>query len=75
MTTQTLLLPAAYDVVWSVLVLAQLALLAAALIQWSKTRATRGGGLVDLLVIVLLPVIGPGTYLVGRRLAARRPAP
>ena len=56
-----------YDVAWSALALAQVALLVGALARWSRMRASRGGGLLDLLMIVLLPIVGPAAYLVGTR--------
>ena len=67
-----LLVPAAYDVVWSLVVVAHVVLLVAALVQWSRARAARapqGDGLLDVLVIVLVPVLGPAAYLIGRRRA------
>lgn len=67
-----LLLPPAYDVLWSVLALGHVALLAAALVIWFRARHERGGGVVDLLVILILPVMGPAAYLLGHHLADRR---
>ncbi|WP_298458069.1 hypothetical protein [uncultured Cellulomonas sp.] len=68
----SLLLPAAYDVAWSLAVVVHLGLLFVALVRWNGARATPGApgaGLVDLLVVVLVPVLGPAAYLVGRRAA------
>lgn len=67
-----LLLPAGYDVLWSLVTVGHVVLLAWALVVWSRARVSGGGGLVDVLVIVLLPVIGPAAYLTGRALARRR---
>lgn len=68
------LLPAAYDLVWTVVALGHVALLAVALVIWFRARRERGVGVVDLLVILLLPVIGPAAYLLGHLLADRRRA-
>lgn len=65
-----LLMPPAYDVVWSVVVLAQLVLLGMALVRWFRARTGGGGGLLELLAIVLVPVLGPATYLLAQRGAA-----
>ncbi|MDT0166322.1 hypothetical protein Q9R32_12235 [Actinotalea sp. AC32] len=69
-----LLVPAGYDVLWSAVVLANLVLLGAALVVWSRARVGGGGGLLDVLVIVLVPFLGPAAYLTGRALARRRTA-
>lgn len=66
--------PAIYDVVWSLVVVAHVVLLLLALARWSRVRASHGGGLVDVLVIVLVPVVGPAAYLWGRR-GIDRPGP
>ena len=70
-----MLLPAWYDVVWSIVALTSVGLFVAALTAWSKARHDRGGGVLDLVVLVMLPVIGPAAYLTGRWLARRRSAP
>lgn len=64
-------LPAWYDIVWSGLALAYVALLAPALVLWFRARHDRGGGLVDVLIILFVPVIGPAAYLLGQQLATR----
>ncbi|WNB84669.1 hypothetical protein [Cellulomonas sp. ATA003] len=64
-------LPAAYDVAWSLVVLGHAVLLLIALVQWFRARGTPAGGVLDVLVIVLVPLIGPAAYLIGRRGTAR----
>jgi hypothetical protein len=56
----------------SLLVLAHVALLTWALMLWFRARPDRGGGALDLLVVLFVPVIGPAAYLLGRHRAARR---
>ena len=68
-----LLLPASNDVLWSALALAYGALLTWALVLWFRARPDRGGGVLDLLVVLFVPVIGPAAYLLAHyRLARRR---
>lgn len=67
-----LFLPASYDLLWSVFALAYITLLAVALVVWFRARHERGGGVVDLLVVLFVPVIGPAAYLLGYHLADRR---
>lgn len=61
-----------YDLIWSVVALAALALTFAALFVWFRTRWDRfwEAGL-TLLVIVVVPVLGPLAFLASR---GRRPA-
>ena len=61
-----------YDLIWSVLALVALALTFAALLVWFRTRWDRfwEAGLA-LLVIVVVPVLGPLAFLASR---GRRPA-
>lgn len=66
------LLPPSYDVLWSVLALAHVALLTWALVLWFRVRHDRGGGVVDLLVVLFVPLIGPAAYLLGLYRAPRR---
>jgi hypothetical protein len=70
--SQPLLLPPVYDIAFSAVVLAQLALLLAALVQWFRARSTGEAGALELVAIVLVPVLGPVAYLLARRGAARR---
>ncbi|MCL3859454.1 hypothetical protein [Actinotalea sp. K2] len=58
-------LPVWYDVLWSLVVLAQVGLLAAALTLWFRRRHDHAGGLLDLVVILVVPLIGPAAYLAG----------
>lgn len=71
------LLPAGYDVAWSVVMVAVVALWAVALVSLfrSAKRMTPGIGLVWALVVLLIPVLGSVAWLaVGRRtLTAHRP--
>ena len=69
--TGALLLPAAYDVAWSLVALAQVVLVLAALVQWFRARATGEAGLLELVAVVVVPVLGPLAYLLARRGAAR----
>jgi uncharacterized membrane protein YhaH (DUF805 family) len=68
------LLPAAYDVTWSVVVIAVLLLMVVALISLSRTakRITQAQALVWTLVAIFVPVVGPLSWLfIGRRAANR----
>lgn len=72
-----LFVPAGYDVMWSVAILAPLVLLGIALTVWFRDRhhlerGLFGGGVLDVLVILLVPVLGPAAYLIGRSWARRR---
>lgn len=61
------LVPAAYDVMWSVLVVGLLGLLAAALWSIHRSRtATAHEQLAWTLVVLLLPVVGPLLWFVAR---------
>lgn len=66
------LLPPSYDVLWSVLALACSGLLTWALVLWFRARPDRGGGVLDLLVVLFVPVIGPAAYLLAHYRAHRR---
>jgi uncharacterized membrane protein YhaH (DUF805 family) len=68
------LLPAAYDVTWSVVVIAVLLLMVVALISLSRTakRITQAQALVWTLVAIFVPVVGPLSWLfIGRRAAKK----
>jgi len=69
-------MPPLYDVLWGIVLVPQVSLLASALTLWFQRCSDRGGGLLDLVVIIVLPVIGPAAYLAGRALSrnAARPA-
>lgn len=61
-----------YDLIWSVGTLVVLALTFAALVVWFRTRWERTGrAILALLVIVVLPVVGPAAFLASR---GRRPS-
>ncbi len=70
------LIPAAYDIVWSIATVGLLVLLVAALI--SIGRAGRGIGSVAVLgwtlLAILLPLLGPLAWFLAGRPAARRAA-
>jgi len=66
-----LLLPTSFDVAWTVLTFGSVLLFAGALVVWSRARRDRGGAIIDLVVIVALPLIGPACYLLGRAWSAR----
>ena len=66
------LMPAGYDIVWSVIALAALVLLVVALVSLGRDKSlTPGQTLGWILVALLLPVVGPAAWLI----AGRRPAP
>ena len=70
MDTVNPLLPAGYDIVWSVvaLVAAVLAIVALVSLMRSARRLTATQALVWVLVVLLVPVAGPLAWLaVGRR--------
>jgi hypothetical protein len=61
------LLPATYDVVWTVVLLSGLVLLAVTLRLWFRDGSSaRDGAVLELLAIVLVPVLGPLAYLLIR---------
>ena len=58
------ILPASYDLIWSVTAAAGLALLIWALIRWARTQFTSGTvALLWLALILMLPVLGPAAFL------------
>lgn len=64
------LLPAGYDFVWSVVMVAIVVLMVVALVSLMRLAKsiTPGVGLVWALVVLLLPVVGPLAWLgIGRR--------
>lgn len=70
MDTVNPLIPAGYDIVWSVvaLVAAVLAIVALVSLTRSTKRLTSMQALVWVLVVLLVPVAGPAAWLaVGRR--------
>ncbi|UZN04189.1 PLD nuclease N-terminal domain-containing protein [Cellulomonas sp. S1-8] len=60
---ETELMPAAYDIVWSIAVLAVLPLVVAALLRWRGQEATTRVAVAWLLVILLVPALGAAVYL------------
>jgi hypothetical protein len=65
--------PASYDVLWTGTVVVLVALLLAALVVWVRTRQGSGArALGELLLIVLVPVLGPVVYLLGAWAERRR---
>ncbi|GAA1981202.1 hypothetical protein GCM10009718_17780 [Isoptericola halotolerans] len=68
--------PVAYDVGWSVLALAALALTAWALKElWTSTWATGVAGVLWFLIVLAVPVVGPAVFLLTDRSRERLPAP
>lgn len=68
------LLPAAYDITWSVTVVVVLALMIIALISIARTanRITSSQALIWTLATIFLPLVGPLSWLfIGRRSANR----
>lgn len=66
------LLPAAYDITWSVTVVAVLLLMVIALISIARTvkRITSSQALIWTLVAIFVPLVGPLSWLfIGRRAA------
>lgn len=67
------ILPASYDIVWSILALASLVLLAVAGVRWARTSFDSAAvQLVWAAVILLVPVLGPIAFLVLSPVAARQ---
>lgn len=68
-----LLLPATYDIVWSIVavgsIVLALVLAIVALERWRHRREDAGSAVVGALVILCVPVVGPLAYLY----ATRRP--
>ncbi|MDR7382844.1 hypothetical protein [Promicromonospora iranensis] len=61
-----------YDLIWTVGALLSLGLTFAALVVWFRTRWSRTGeAVLTLLVILVVPILGPAAFLTARR---RRPA-
>jgi hypothetical protein len=62
-----------YDLIWSAGALVAVALTFAALVVWFRTRWDRASeAALTLLVILLVPVLGPAAFLASR---GRRPVP
>ncbi|WP_447949185.1 PLD nuclease N-terminal domain-containing protein [Microbacterium aurum] len=67
---QNPLIPAGYDIVWSVIAVVLLALMILALVSLARSAKRLNGtqGLVWTLVVIFVPVIGPLAWLsIGRR--------
>jgi hypothetical protein len=61
-----------YDLIWSIGALLSLGLIFAALVVWFRTGWGRTSeAVLTLLVILVVPILGPAAFLVTRR---RRPA-
>ena len=59
-----LMLPATYDIVWSVAALAALVLFCFALVRWTKVEFSSGSlSLLWLVVIVFVPIFGAASFL------------
>jgi hypothetical protein len=62
-----------YDLIWSAGALVAVALTLAALVVWFRTRWEQAWeAVLTLLVIVVVPVLGPAAFLASR---GRRPVP
>jgi FtsH-binding integral membrane protein len=62
------LLPAAYDVVWSVALTVAVVLAGAALLHLGRRKdLSSAESALWALVVLLVPVVGPAVYLVGGR--------
>lgn len=72
-----LILPAAYDIVWSGIALTMLVLFIVAFIKWTKVDFGPGKtGLGWLVVMVIFPIIGAIAFLIqARHLPARVKGP
>lgn len=72
-----LILPASYDIVWSIIALTMLALFIVAFIKWAKTDFGPGkSGLGWLVMMVIFPIIGAIAFLIqARHLPARQKTP
>ena len=73
-----LMIPAPYDVLWTATAVLLVALTVTALLVWARRRESASNALVHLALILLVPVLGPASYLAGavldRRAAARTAA-
>ena len=75
-TVNNPLLPAAYDLTWSVMVVAVLIFMVIALISIARVakRITSWQSLIWTLVVVFVPLVGPLAWLfIGRRSANQAP--
>lgn len=54
-----------YDYVWSVLAVLAVGLLGAGLVRWFRRGEPDLLALLQLLVIVVVPILGPAAYLLG----------
>lgn len=66
-----LLVPAWYDVLWTGVLVLLLMLLASALVVWARRRRAGRATLVELVLVLGVPVVGPAGYLVGEAFAHR----
>ncbi len=67
-----LLVPPWYDALWTVTATALVLLWAGALTLWVVRRRLDLHGLVDLVLILVVPVLGPLAYLLGELVATLR---
>ncbi|NHT19263.1 PLDc N-terminal domain-containing protein [Cellulomonas sp. IC4_254] len=66
-----LMIPAGYDVLWTAVVLLLLGLTVAALLVWARRRESASSALAHLVLILVVPVLGPAAYLAGAVLDRR----
>lgn len=65
--------PALYDWLWSSLALAALVMAAVAVVQIARSTVSPTGQLIWALAVLLLPVVGPLAWFLGRPRAAITP--
>lgn len=61
------LVPAGYDIAFTVLALAALIALGAGLVVWFRDQRSLGEKFVALVLMLLIPLLGPVAYVIGRR--------
>ncbi|HLS13797.1 MAG TPA: hypothetical protein VK095_04730 [Beutenbergiaceae bacterium] len=66
---------ATYDLIWSILLVPIIVVTVLALRAWFRARPPGPLGIVQGLVIILIPVLGPIAYLVATADERRRRAP
>ena len=66
------LVPAPVDALWFIGILVAAAAMVVALVAWSRNHRQGRSPFLELLVIVLLPLVGPVAYLVARRQASAK---
>lgn len=57
------LVPAAYDIAWTIVVTVGVVLLVMALVRWFRSTESGFRSLLHILVILFVPLVGPAAYL------------